>query len=212
MRTIAFVAALNAAIFCLLSGNGQGMLQAGPDDGPAATGRIYYVDGSAASASDSNPGTESKPWKTLLRGQGQRTQTRRHCSHKGGSLSTKHRYHGQRRAGQTDHVRGRPRRTGNHQGLRDPRRQLDTGIERTRPQGTVSQRLSANLEDQAGREVFQRPRTPGRIQGQEQTGRDAVSCRRPLRSPENRAYHRLAMRRIDAGPAGTVGERSVQHA
>ena len=67
MRTIEFVTVLIASIFCLLSCNVQGMLQAGPDDGPAVAGRIYYVDGSAASASDSNPGTESKPWKTLMR-------------------------------------------------------------------------------------------------------------------------------------------------
>ena len=32
-----------------------------------ATGHIYWVDGSAPAAADTNPGTEAKPWKTIAR-------------------------------------------------------------------------------------------------------------------------------------------------
>jgi len=42
--------------------NGPG----GPGSLPI-TGKIYYVDNGSAAASDANPGTEAKPWKTLNR-------------------------------------------------------------------------------------------------------------------------------------------------
>jgi len=67
MRTIAFVTALIASILCLVSCRGPGVRTGGHQVAPAVAGSIYYVDGTATNAADTNPGTEAQPWKTLSR-------------------------------------------------------------------------------------------------------------------------------------------------
>ncbi len=41
-----------------------------PATQPAATGKVYWVDGSSPAAADTNPGTEAKPWKMIARAGG----------------------------------------------------------------------------------------------------------------------------------------------
>jgi acetyl esterase/lipase len=62
MRRVNFVVSADAAIGILLV-VGFAM----PASGQSSAAKSYYVDGAAPAAADSNPGTETLPWKTLHR-------------------------------------------------------------------------------------------------------------------------------------------------